>query len=353
MGRIIEFHSEFYGLSVKDTRDLPMRCTLQRRDGRGIETDAADSCFKGVGMGRSKIRGIEMAGVKLAIEVPSNLDWQWPDERTRSLACPPIDPDIHIGVQVARPRRPLGDTFRYQTRGLRFEIGWEGENWAVAIYGDDGCQRTARFDADFRHGEVVVSPEFAASNPYPLAHPLDELIMLHRLMREGCLIVDGSVSIRDRQALLFIEGADPSSVAPSELLGATSNSRSCGQVVLRPVLERVVGDETRIWVHPAPWRMDCPDSGMGRVPLASIHILSSDGGPAVEPMKQQTAANEILQHVFAPVHDPDTADRLLEIIEQVVRRVQVFRMRKPTMKREICFDWDRPQAVVGFAPPAL
>jgi len=304
-------------------------------------------------MGRSKLRGIEMAGVKLAIEVPSNLTWQWPDERTRKLACPPLDPDIQIGVRVARPRRPMGETFRYQTRGLRFEIGWEGEDWVVAIYGDDGCQRTARFDADFRHGEVVISPEFAANTPYPLAHPLDELIMLHRLMREGCLIVDGAVSIQDRQALLFIEGENVSSATQSELLGATSSSRVCGQVVLRPVLQCVAADETRVWVHPASWRTDCPNPEMGRVPLASIHILGLDGASPVEPVEQQTAANEMLQHVFAPVHDPDAADRLFEIVQRVVSRVQVFRMRKPTMDREICFAWDRPRAVVGFAPPAL
>jgi hypothetical protein len=307
-------------------------------------------------MGRSKLRGIEMAGVKLAIEVPSNLKWQWPDEQTRSLACPPIDSDVQIGVRVARPRRAFGDTFQYESRGLRFEIGWEGENWVVSIFGDEGCQRTARFDADFRNGEIVVSPEFAESQAYPLAHPLDELILLHRLMREGCLIVNGSVTVQDRQAVLLVDATDTQGATSdnrSSILGFAPTTRDCGQVVLRPVLERESLGDTRVWVYPACWRSDCLDPGMGRLPLAGIHILSSTCERPIEWLTQQEAENEILQHVFAPVHDPDAAGRLLELVEQVVRRTRVSRMRKVRVKRALSFDWDRPRAVAGFAAPSL
>lgn len=334
-----------------------MRCPLLKHDIRELLRMSPNETSRvGGKMGRSKLRGIEMAGVTLAIEVPSNLAWQWPDERTRSLACAPVDPDVHIGVRVARPRRPLGDTFRYESRGLRFEIGWEGENWVVAIYGADGCQRTARFDADFRYGEIVVLPEYAATDPYPLAHPLDELIMLHRLMREGCLIVNGTVSIQDRQARLFIDAGNAgmgSNAIQSAFMGAAPDSRCCGQVVLRPVLERDAISDTRVWVHQASWRIDCPDPGMGRVPLEAIHILASAEDARGESLTQDAAANDILQHVFAPFHDPDAAERLFEIIERVVRRTKIFRMRKPSMKREVSFNWDGAQAAAGFAPPSL
>ncbi|MBW2389536.1 MAG: hypothetical protein JRG89_14020 [Deltaproteobacteria bacterium] len=301
-------------------------------------------------MGRSKLRGVEIAGVKLAIEVPSNLPWQWPNEQLRSLACGPIDPDVHIGVRVARPRRPHGETYHYESRGVRFEIGWEGENWVVGIFGEDGCQRTARFDADFRHGEIVVSPECAAEAAYPLEHPLDELILLHRLTREGCVVMNGSVSLQDGEALLFLESGRSEQ---TEMLGGVSDSRLISHVVLRPVLERDAISDTQIWVHSTPWRNNGNTASWHRAPLAAIHILSPDGDRPLERLTDREAECELLNHVFAPIHDPQAADRLFDVVARVVRRTSVLSMTKPRMKREVSFNWDLPQAGLGFASPSL
>lgn len=325
-----------------------MRCTLQRR--KALITSRFEHRKRGGEMGRSKLRGVEIAGVKLAIEVPSNLPWRWPDNRLLAPACGPIDPDVQIGVRVARPRPPRGETFRYESRGVRFEIGWEGENWAVAIHGPDGCQRTARFDADFRHGEIVVSPEYAAGACYPLQHPLEELILLHRLTREGCVIVNGSVSLRGGEALLFLESG---SAAQRDLTGAAFNSRVFCHIVLRPVLERDAVSDTRVWVHSTPWQHDGAAPSWQRAPLAAIHVLSVDGKRPLERLTGREAESEVLQHVFAPVHDPDAANRLYEIVGRVVRRTSVLRMSKPRLEREISFNWDLAQAGLGFAPPSF
>lgn len=301
-------------------------------------------------MGRSKLRGIEMAGVRLSIEVPSNLNWEWPNEELRALACVPSDADVEIGVRVATPQPPRGEVFRYESRGIRFEIGWEGESFAVAIHGKSGLERAARFDADFRQGEIVVAPERALQASYPLEHPLDELVLLHRLTREGCVIVNGSVSLEGREALLFLDATDNT---PSPLAGMSFETRHDSQFVLRPVLEHDGISDTRVWVHSTPWKRDRAGLSFERAPLAAVHVLCDDGSAPIERLTDRSAENEILQHVFAPVHDPDTAGRLMEIVGRVVRRTSVLRLCKPHMNREISFNWDTPQAGLGFAPPSF
>ena len=86
------------------------------------------------------------------------------------------------------------------------------------------------------------------------------------------------------------------------------------------------------------------------LPTIQIHCQRFAEG---ESLTQDAAENDILPHVFAPVHDPDAAERLFEIIERVVRRTKIFRMRKPSIKREVSFNWDGTRAAAGFAPPSL
>ena len=285
----------------------------------------------------------------MAIEVPSNLKWEWPNEDIRALACVPADADVKIGVRVATPEAPRGEIYSYESRGVRFEIGWEGESFAVAIYGQAGLERAARFDGDFRYGEIVVAPACVTGATYPLEHPLDELVLLHRLTREGCVIVNGSVSLEGREALLFLDTTDNAPPLPA---GMTFESRSVSQFVLRPVLEHNGVSDTGVWLHTMPWRNECSGMKFERAPLSAIHILCEDGKTPVERLSERRAENELLRHVFAPVHDPDTAGRQMEVVSRVVRRTSVLRLRKPWMDREISFNGDESQAALGFAPPS-
>ena len=65
-------------------------------------------------MGRTKLRGIEMAGIRIAIEVPSTLPWKL-DPGLAAFESSAMDPDVHIGVRVAQTRLPVGETFFYES----------------------------------------------------------------------------------------------------------------------------------------------------------------------------------------------------------------------------------------------
>jgi hypothetical protein len=340
----------FSGVGVKQTPVLPMSCMLSS----SAPTESRDeNLARGGGgeaaMGRTKLRGLEIAGVKLAIEVPSNFDWTWPDATTESLSCSPVEPDVHIGVRIGATQAPSGDTFLYESNGAQFEIGWQDESWIVAIHGSRRCERTARFDSDFRFGEIVISPEFARESQYPLERPLDELILLHRLIRDGCMVLHGSVSVRGGQALVFLESADASGHSESRESGG---HRGRGYVVLRPVLEARSEHSHGVWVHSTPWSGQSGQASFLRAPLAAIHILGPGATP-FERLSGRAAQNEILQHAFAPVHDPEAAERLFEIIGQVTRKTSVIRMSQPELRRNHSVNWDAPASGMGFASPSF
>ncbi len=164
--------------------------------------------------------------------------------------------------------------------------------------------------------------------------------------------MNGSVSVREGEALLFLDSS--SGVRPEVSRGGSVGTRPSGHVVLRPVLEQRAACDTRVWVHSTPWRHDCVLAGRERVPLAAVHILSSlAGNRPVEQLSAAVAETEILQHVFAPIHDPDGASLLMEAVGRVVRRTSVSRLCKPQLGRETVLDWDRPRASLGFAPPSI
>ncbi len=310
-------------------------------------------------MGRSRVRGIECAGAKLAIEVPSNWNWEWPDTAHAEAAVPPHDPDVFIGVRVAAPERPRRDVVRYASRGVRFEVGWLGDDWVVAVYGPGGIVRSARFDSDFGHGEIRHAPELAGGHDYPLSHPLEEQILFHRLLREGCLIVDARLRIERDGAHLFFDA--PREGAPPFASGLVTSPRG-SSLVLRPVLESRSGEPAGVWVFTTPWRQPGgePTGGFLRSRVAQFHLMAGEEEDDVDttacrPRKltPYEAADAVLRHASVPMHDPHALDRIGEIVGNVVRRVPVSRMPAPAMADSPLLDWDAPETSLGFSIPAL
>lgn len=298
-------------------------------------------------MGRTKLRGIEMAGIRIAIEVPSTLPWKL-DPGLAAFESSPMDPDVHIGVRVAETRLPVGETFFYESGGFQFEIGREACDWVVAVYGPGGsCERTARFDASFSQGEVTVSPECAARAHCPLSSPLDEILLLHRAVADGCLVLRGSLSIRNGRATVFLSQREGEMDAP----GAPALAGVAQHLILRPD-PGADSERDRIWVHATPWSASKGADPYSRALLESIQVVETGGKQPVEKLSSSRSIGAILQHAFAPVHNPSAAEQLLEVVEWVSRRTRVQRLNRPEMKRVVSFTWERSPQTFGSAAPA-
>jgi hypothetical protein len=297
-------------------------------------------------MGRTKLRGLEMAGIRIAIEIPSTLPWKL-DSNLAAFESSPMDPDVHIGVHVAQPRLPVAETFFYESGGSHFEIGREASDWVVAVYGPEGrCERTARFDASFSRGEVTVSPDCAAQAQCPLSSPLDEILLLHRAVADGCLVLRGSLSILDGRAMVFLsqQGGEMEAPGGPGLMGVAQH------LILRPDTG-ADSERDRIWVHATPWST-CKGAGPhARAPLESIHVVEAGGKRPVEKLSLSSSIGAVLQHAFAPIHNPSAAEQLFEVVEWVSRRTRVHRLNRPEMKKVVSFTWERSPQTFGFAAP--
>ncbi len=117
-----------------------------------------------------------------------------------------------------------------------------------------------------------------------------------------------------------------------------------GRLVLRP-------DADGVWVHAIPG--SCGGDFVGpRARLDAIHIVSQSRAVYADRPSSDSAMAALLEHVYAPVHDSDNADRLMGIADELVSRVSVLELGFPLEKRAIPFMWGGRQAAMAFAPPS-
>ena len=57
-------------------------------------------------MERTKLRGITVAGLRLAIEAPPVLPWHWPEGALTRFATSAEGADLHVGVRVGEAKAP-------------------------------------------------------------------------------------------------------------------------------------------------------------------------------------------------------------------------------------------------------
>lgn len=293
-------------------------------------------------MSRTKLRGLAVAGLRISVESPPALPWDWPDGPLRRFAATPIEPDVEVGVRVARIEAPPAGALRYDSDGGIFDVAREGRDWLIALRIRGELQRLARFDAGFRQGEVIVAPDsfYAREAHYPLAYPLDELLFLHHLARRGGLLVHACGVERAGRALLFTgpSGAGKTTIARWMLRDGRYRVLSDDRVALRPLGGGFQAFGT-------PWHGDAPLASPGPARLEAIHQIRHAPRLRAEPLKDAEAAAAVLGNAFLPVHDPEAAVAALAAVDRLVARVPVMRLACPRDPSVIAFTWG------GSRPP--
>ncbi len=299
-------------------------------------------------MERSVWRGLTVGGLRMAIESPQALPWEWPAGPLRRFASPAARADLRVRVRVGEPVAPPPTSLRYDSGGGIFDVARDGADVVVALRVRGELQRVARFDADFRRGEVVVAPgsSYARECYYPLAYPLDEVIFLHRIVRDGGLLLHSCGVVREGRALVFTgpSGAGKTTVSRLMMRYARAGVLSDDRLVLR--LEGAHG--ARIWG--TPWHGDGELSASRSAPLDAIHVIRHAGEVLAEPLCGVTAAAAVLGNAFVPAHDPEGAARALDFVAALVSRVPVIRLGFPKDERVVRYAFGR--AALRRAPAA-
>jgi len=98
-------------------------------------------------MGRTRLQGMEIAGIRISVEIPSPLRRGADFGASGGVACSPLAADLTVGVRIAQGVMPDCDPVVYASAGSTFEVGQKNGDWWIAIHGRNRCERVARFFA--------------------------------------------------------------------------------------------------------------------------------------------------------------------------------------------------------------
>lgn len=303
-------------------------------------------------MGRTRLKGIELAGIRVAVEVPSGAPWDGPDDAFAPTACSPHEPDVYLGVRIAEPHFPTGDSIVYTSRGRTFEVARRADDWWIAVHGRERCERVVRFDTSVNQGEITVHPRAASRISHPLSHPFDELLTVHAISRAGGVVIRGTAVLRDDRALVF---SGRQAGGTNDPLIANGGSAESGW---RPVATSDIGtcvvlrfDSAGVVLHGMPSVSSSAGEAPLRARLDAIHLIEPATAVYTQTLDPDEAAEEILDHVFAPLHDPESTSRMAENALKLAASVPVLRLGLPEEDRVVPFTWGRRRAALAFAPP--
>ena len=290
-------------------------------------------------MSRTRLRGLEIAGIQIGIEVPKSCSWQWADEDLAEFACLPRNPEVHVGVRVGDVgTRDLGGE-RYAMGAWTFEVARQGDDWLLGLTRAGAREQLALFDQDFRTGEIIISSHVAGRGGYPLQSPLDEWIVLHRNVARGGLCLSGAATAdRGRARVRLGTGASP-----------TSNRWSASTLFGRNTLW-LCESEGDLRIHRTPWA-DAMDHALGfDARVLELEHAEESTAAFSEVLDPDEAAEILVAHAVVPLCDDALLERVLQNARKLAELVPFRRIGEP-FAVEAPMSWQSTQLQGGFAPP--
>jgi hypothetical protein len=292
-------------------------------------------------MARTRLRGLEIGGIQIGIEVPESCEWEWPEGPVADFQCLPRDPEVHVGLRVADiASEDLGGEC-YAIGPWTFEVARVGSDWRLGLSIAGRRAQLASFDRDFAAGEVTVCREMAAQRTYPLRGPLDEWIVLHRTVARGGLCLAGSATARDGQAIIRLGATDPRakqgwSSPTTSLLGRSA------------VLVRETRGQLRLFR--TPWSRSLDPSLGFEARVAEFEQIEEAEEAYVELLDASHAAERLVTHAIVPLCDDRLLDRVLRNARRIGRGTRVVE-RGESVDAAAPMAWRSPQLQGAFAPP--
>ncbi len=186
---------------------------------------------------------------------------------------------------------------------------------------------TARFDAAFRRGDLLVDRRLFAGESseaaYPLEYPLDELLMVHLLSQGRGIEVHGCGVLDARgRALVFAgqSGAGKSTIARLWAARAGVTVLSDERVVLRT-------DADRLMAYGTPWHGDALLASPARGELAGLFFLHHATEHAAARTGGSRAVAQLVSCLFLPFYDREATARTLAAADRVVSATDCFDLR--------------------------
>jgi hypothetical protein len=292
-------------------------------------------------MARTRLRGLQIAGVQIGIEVLEACPWRWPDDEIARYECLPRDPEVHVGVRFGDvDREPLTGEC-YALGAFTFEVARRGSDWRLGLSRGGRREQIASFDKDFRAGEVVLSRALASQAIYPLRGPLDEWIVLHRAVAAGGLCLNANATAQEGRATVQLGSGEVQSSAR----WSTPSTAIFGRNTL--LLREAAG---RVRVYRTPWG-DAMDLRLpNEASVVDIRQVEPTPQPYRELLDLDDAAELLVTHAVVPLCDEDLFDRVLRNAHRMAQSARVMRVGE-SLRAPAPMAWQSPQLQSAFAPP--
>jgi hypothetical protein len=219
-----------------------------------------------------------------------------------------------------------------------------GTTWRVFDGGDHLC-----FDFGYPLGDrepaerLVVDPEYQRAtlqlNSYffsrfgdplpPLAYPLDELLIMHRLTQERAIELHGTGIVRaNGVANLFVghSGAGKSTTTRLWTSREEVEVLSDDRIIVRYDDGRDgPAGPTQMRMYGTPWHGEAMFASPNSKPLTRIFVLEHGHGNVITRLSRSEAVGELFARAFVPFHRHEYIDNALSFLEQLVSSVPCYR----------------------------
>jgi hypothetical protein len=243
----------------------------------------------------------------------------------------------HLAAATSPSMFDSGSTWRLygSDSGLQFDF-------LVAVFGERPIKRLL-VDSRFRRAKLLLNDECTAilgHSVEPLAYPLDELLIMHRLTQETAIEVHACGIVRaDGTGTLFVghSGAGKSTTTRLWTEREKVEVLSDDRIILRTGhdKDRRPGQLTRfapdqggnhpIRMYGTPWHGEAMYASPANAPVRSIFILEHGSRNRLTELAPGDAASELFARSFVPFHRHEYVDAALEFLHEVVAAVPCYR----------------------------
>src|SRR5450755_2285709 len=283
--------------------------------------------------------GLSIGGISLRINCERNVD---------AMLCPslqlfqaPVEYcDIEMTVKSV-PELEQSSSQRLFDSGRTWSL-WQGTcgfvfDFSDALFGEYPYKRLL-IDRHFSSGILQVNQK--AFRPYanrlsPLAYPLDELLIMHRLTQEkaielhscgivredgtGNLFVGHSGAGKSTTTKLWTEREDVEILSDDRIIVRRDDDKS---EVVTPCAQ---GDKKKgMRMYGTPWHGEAMYASPGSAPLTRIFILEHGHGNVLTRLSPSHAVAELFARSFVPFHRHEYVDAALDFLQELVGSVPCY-----------------------------
>lgn len=185
---------------------------------------------------------------------------------------------------------------------------------------------SARFDPEVTRVRIVCSPQLVQEGRFynPLRYPLDQLLAMYRLAREGGAIVHCA----------FLDLGGVGVICPGVSgAGKTTLSRQLeGQPDLRVISDDravVRRSDAAYRAYGTPWPGEGGFAKNAHLPLAGIGFIEKSRSPETSPLSPNEALRRLVRVASVPWYDREAAGRVFDGLADLCGRVPTWRLGVP------------------------